>query len=97
MLSNNSNKQGVKYLIRNNVTNMFTKMISEGKATIRFSEPAHDLLVHCGDVVQLKSFLMVLKKVMDGKEGTNLTLSALQPVSSKQIEGPKKKLTGMAL
>ena len=92
MLSNNTNKQGVKYNIKNNVTQMFTKMINEGKATIRFADPAHDLCIKCDDIVQLKSFLMVLKKIADGKDVQNLTLSALQPVSTKQLEGPKKKL-----
>ena len=92
MLSNNTNKQGLKYNIKNNVTQMFTKMINEGKATIRFADPAHDLCIKCDDIVQLKSFLMVLKKIADGKDVQNLTLSALQPVSTKQLEGPKKKL-----
>jgi len=92
MLSNNSNKQGVKYIIKNNVSNFFTKMINEGKSTIRFNEPPHDICIKCDDILQLKSFLMVVKKVMDGKDCEKLTLSALQPVSTKQIEGPKKKL-----
>ena len=35
MLSNLSNKAGVKYLIKDNVGNLFTRMIGEGKATIR--------------------------------------------------------------
>ena len=37
MLSNLSNKAGVKYLIKNNVGNLFTRMIGEGKATIRYT------------------------------------------------------------
>ena len=93
MLSNNSNKQGVKYLIKNNIETMFTKMINEGKSTIRFKDPPHDLCIKCDDKLQLKSFLMIVKKVMDGKGAENLTLSALQPVSTKQLEGPKKKLS----
>ena len=93
MLSNISNKQGVKYVIKNNVSNFFTKMINEGKSTIRFVEPPHDICIQSDDKLQLKSFLMVVKKVMDGKDTEKLTLSALQPVSTKQIEGPKKKLT----
>ena len=92
MVSNNVNKQGVKYVIKNNVGNMFTKLINEGKSTVRFNDPPHDLCIKCDDKLQLKSFLMVIKKVMDGKEIQNLTLSALQPVSTKQLEGPKKKL-----
>ena len=38
MLSNLSNKAGVKYLIKDNVGNLFTRMIGEGKATIRFTK-----------------------------------------------------------
>ena len=38
MLSNSSNKAGVKYLIKDNVSNLFTRMIGEGKATIRYQE-----------------------------------------------------------
>jgi len=93
MLSNNTNKQGVKYLIKNNISNFFTKMINEGKSTIRFTEPPHDICIKSDDILQLKSFLMVIKKVVDGKDCGKLTLSALQPVSTKQIEGPKKRLT----
>jgi len=92
MVSSNANKQGVKYLIKDNVGNMFTKMVNEGKSTIRFNDPPHDLCIKCDDVLQLKTFLMALKKVIDGKGLDKLTLSALQPVSTKQIEGPKKKL-----
>ena len=38
MLSNLSNKAGVKYLIKDNVGNLFTRMIGEGKATIRYND-----------------------------------------------------------
>ena len=38
MLSNLSNKAGVKYPIKDNVTNLFTRMIGEGKATIRYQK-----------------------------------------------------------
>jgi len=93
MLSNNTNKAGVKYIIKNNIGNIFTKMINEGKSTIRFNDPPHDICIKGEDIIQLKSFLMVIKKVMDGKDCAKLTLSALQPVSTKQIEGPKKKLS----
>ena len=93
MLSNNTNKAGVKYLIKDNVGNIFTKMIGEGKATLRFLEPAHDLCIQCDDKVQLKSFLLLVKRCMDGADLAKLPLSALQPASSSQIEGPKRKLS----
>jgi len=92
MITSNANKQGTKYLIKNNVGNVFTKMINEGKTTVRFKDPPHDICIKGEDVLQVKSFLMGLKKVMDGQGIDKLTLSALQPVSTKQIEGPKKKM-----
>ena len=58
-------------------------------------------------MVQLKSFLILVKfsvsikkqsmpikvkKCMDGKDLSKLPLSALQPATTSQIDGPKKKL-----
>ena len=93
VITNNSNKSGVQYHIKNNVETIFTRMVSEGKCTVRFRQPRHDLCIKCEDVVQLKSFLLIIKKVMDGKDSEGLTLSALQPVTSKQLKGPETKLT----
>ena len=93
VITNNSNKSGVHYHIKNNVETIFTRMVQEGKCTIRLKQPRHDLCIKCEDVVQLKSFLMVIKKVMDGKDSEGLTLSAIQPVTSKQLKGPETKLT----
>ena len=93
LLSNNSNKSGTKYHIKNNIDNIFVRMVSEGKCTIRFREPPHDLCIKCDEVSMLKGFLMIVKKTMDGKLSDDMRLSAIQPVSSKDIEGPKKKLT----
>jgi LRR-repeat protein 1 len=91
MVSNAQNKQGCKYLIQNNIQTVFTKMVSEGKTTIRLKEPDHDICIK-GDVIEVKSFLSVLKKVLGGHDVDKLTLSSLQPLSSKQISGPKRKL-----
>ena len=93
VMTNNSNKSGVQYHIKNNVETIFTRMVSEGKCTVRFKQPRHDLCIKCEDVVPLKSFLLIIKKVMDGKDSEGLTLSALQPVTSKQLKGPETKLT----
>jgi len=86
------NKQGTKYPIQKNIEQVFTKLVNEGKTTIRFKEPQHDLCIK-GDPIEVKSFLSVLKKVLNGKEIDKLSLSALQPLSNKQITGPKRKLT----
>lgn len=58
--STRSNKQGVKYKIKNNIRKVFTKFINNGKATISLIEPCHDLIIQ-SDAIQLKSFLNVLK------------------------------------
>jgi len=92
MLSNNTHKAGVKYLIKDNVGALFTRMLKEGKATIRFLEPPHDLCIQCSDQVQLKSFLLMVRRCQEGKDLGRLPLSALQPASAAQIEGPKRRL-----
>ena len=37
--------QGCKYLIQNNISAVFTKLVNEGKTTIRLKEPEHDLCI----------------------------------------------------
>jgi len=92
MVTNAQNKQGTKYPIQRNIEQVFTKLVNEGKTTIRFKEPDHDLCIK-GDPIEVKSFLSVLKKVLNGQDVDKLSLSALQPLSNKQITGPKRKLT----
>ena len=93
LVSSASNKTGTRYHIKDNIEHIFVRMVSEGKCTLRFKDPPHDLCLKCENVSLLKGFLMIVKKTMDGKESGDMTLSAIQPVSSKDIEGPKKKLT----
>jgi len=92
MLTNAQNKQGNKYMIQNNIGNIFMKLVNEGKFTIRFKQPEHDLCVK-GDVIEIKSFLSVLKKVYSGQDLHKITLSTLQPLSTNQLNGPKRKLS----
>lgn len=54
------NKQGTKYKVDDNISQVFIKFINEGKATIRFIEPPHDLIIQA-DAIQLKSFIHILK------------------------------------
>jgi len=91
MVTNSQNKQGVKYLIQNNIEQVFTRLVNEGKTTIRLKEPNHDIAVK-GDPIEVKGFLSMLKKVLSGKGLEKLTLSSLQPLSNKQLSGPKRKL-----
>jgi len=93
MLYTAQNMSGVKYTIKDNIKTVFTKFIKEGKATVRLHKPPIDLLISKADLMELKSFLIALKKVLDGKDLEGLTLSALQPASAKQVAGPKTKMT----
>ncbi|XP_053989160.1 leucine-rich repeat protein 1 [Hylaeus volcanicus] len=84
------NKQGVRYKINCNVSQIFTKFINEGKATIRFLEPPHDLVIQ-SDIIQLKSFIHTLKLALSKKVNLSvLTISNLNPKSLSAI--PKIKV-----
>ncbi len=58
------NKNGAKYKINADNLQVFTKFVAEGKATIRFKEPAQDIFVSTKDVVQLKAFLVAMRSVL---------------------------------
>ena len=94
------NRSGVKYAVRKNIEAIFTKFVDDGKATLRFIKPQHDLCIKKADVVQLKAFLTVVKQVLSLKanddEGLDklikLNCSALCPASTNQVAKSKTKL-----
>ncbi|XP_055542857.1 leucine-rich repeat protein 1 [Wyeomyia smithii] len=69
MLITNSNKSGTKYNIKKNISKIFTRFLSEGKVTISFHIPEHDVQIK-SEVVQLTGFLKVLKTVLTGGQAT---------------------------
>lgn len=66
MLFNSNNKNGTKYMLKENLEQVFTKFVSEGKSTLRFKEPPHDIFVQ-GDPIQLKCFLKTLRLALQKK------------------------------
>ncbi|XP_055607698.1 leucine-rich repeat protein 1 [Uranotaenia lowii] len=66
MLITNANKSGTQYAIKNNIGKVFTRFLSDGKATISFKIPDQDMQIKC-DTVQLSGFLKVLKSVVSGE------------------------------
>lgn len=58
------NKNGTKYKIKC-MKQVFVKCLNEGKVTLRFEEPAHDLCIK-SEVIQLKSFMRLLKSCVTG-------------------------------
>lgn len=57
---NQLNKSGRRYKVKLNVTKVFTKFLHDGKATISFKEPPHDLLIQC-DKIRLLAFMSSLR------------------------------------
>lgn len=70
---------------------MFVKFVNEGKATIRFKEPEHDLAIKC-DSLQLKGFLKTLKLGLDGIHSHQLSKLNTCNLQTKKLKPIKTKL-----
>lgn len=91
ILFNSQHKTGTKYKIKGNISQILSRFISEGKATIQFKDPQHDLYIQ-SDVIQLKSFLHLVKKVLENKiNPKDITASSMSvtAVAPKDI-APRK-------
>ncbi|XP_023944674.2 leucine-rich repeat protein 1 [Bicyclus anynana] len=82
------NKTGTKYKVKC-IKQVFVKCLNEGKVTLRFEEPPHDLCIK-SEVIQLKSFMRLLKSCITG-DTKDLKLSNLSSigVTSKDIAPTK--------
>lgn len=68
--------------MRKNIEQIFTRFVEEGKATVRFKNPPHDICIIC-DPLQLKLFLRTLKLALEGNVSTkSLMLSCITSTSS---------------
>lgn len=66
------NKTGTKYKVKG-LKQVFVKCLNEGKATLRFEEPPHDLCIK-SEAIQLKCFMRLLKSCITGDtKGLQLT------------------------
>ncbi|XP_049871659.1 leucine-rich repeat protein 1 [Pectinophora gossypiella] len=82
------NRTGVKYKVKS-LKQAFVKCLNEGKATLRFEDPPHDLCIKC-EAIQLKCFMKLLKQCITG-DTKGLRLSDLSNISvtSKDIAPTK--------
>ena len=87
-LASSRNKAGVKYKITKNIEQIFSKFLSQGKLTIRFIKPPHDLCLS-GDIKQLEKVLNVVKGDSKPIKGT---LCPLLVNSTNKVVIPKTKL-----
>lgn len=88
-LASSRNKAGIKYKISKNIEQIFSKFLSQGKLTIRFIQPPHDLCLS-GDVKQLEKLLNVVKG--DNKSVNKGILCPLLANSNNKVVIPKTKL-----
>ncbi|TGZ57352.1 leucine-rich repeat protein 1 [Temnothorax longispinosus] len=65
-LQTRQKKQGTRYQIVNNVEQVFTKFIADGKVTIRLTRPCHDLIIQSTSI-HVKSFIHVLNLIRNAQ------------------------------
>ncbi|XP_011881455.1 PREDICTED: leucine-rich repeat protein 1-like [Vollenhovia emeryi] len=63
-LQTRQNKQGIKYRIVDNIEQVFTRFLADGKITIRLTQPCHDLIIQ-SNTIQLKNLLHILNRLRD--------------------------------
>ncbi|XP_069702522.1 leucine-rich repeat protein 1-like isoform X1 [Periplaneta americana] len=85
------NKLGTKYKVKKNIEQVFTRFVNEGKATIRFKNPPHDICIKC-DSLQLKCFLRTLKLGLEEKISPKALMLSNITTTSKLPSIPKTKL-----
>ena len=87
------NKEGVKFLIKNNIQQVFTRFLKEGKATIQVKMPEIDLHIDKAHPMELKSLLNAVKIAHQGESLAGLgVLSSLTPAKLKHVQKPVTKL-----
>lgn len=87
ILFTSQDSTGRKYDITGNIKMILTRFIHEGKCTIQFKQPEHDFYINA-DVIQLKGFLHLLKRLLANKlTEKEITLSsiAVTPIKTKDI------------
>ncbi|XP_072938375.1 leucine-rich repeat protein 1 [Epargyreus clarus] len=84
------NKTGIKYRIKC-LKQVFVKCLSEGKATLRFEDPPHDLCIK-SEVLQLKCFMKLLKSCITN-DTKDLKISDLCNISVTVKDNAPTKLT----
>jgi LRR-repeat protein 1 len=76
--------------VKKNIEQVFTRFLNEGKATIRFKDPPHDMCIRC-DSLQLKLFLRTLKLGLEEKVPTKTLMLSSINTAAKVPPIPKTK------
>ncbi|XP_044292319.1 leucine-rich repeat protein 1 isoform X2 [Varanus komodoensis] len=78
--------------LKENIEQLFTKFVEEGKATVRLREPAVDVCISKANVRQLKAFLSAAKLAHQGASEETLPLSTLVTPKASEVEKPKTRM-----
>lgn len=95
ILFSGQNNNGTKYPLKDNIKQVLTRFVNEGKCTIQLKNPEHDICMQ-GDAIQIKGFLHLLKRAIEGKiSPKELTFSSMSvtPVKAKDIAPTKLVIT----
>ncbi|KAG8126712.1 hypothetical protein E2320_021785 [Naja naja] len=93
LVSTARHRPGAKYQLRENIDQLFTKFVDEGKATLRLKEPAVDICLSKANVSELRTFLYAVKLAHQGTKEETLPLSKLVSPKASEVEKPKTKMT----
>ncbi|KAM8920925.1 leucine-rich repeat protein 1 [Pelodytes ibericus] len=86
-------KAGSRYKLHENIEQLFTKFLDEGKATIRLKEPAVDICVSKADKCPLKTFISAVGLENKGTDSNRAALlSRLLPAKTSEIEKPRVRM-----
>lgn len=71
-----------KYSLKHNPTKVFTRCMNEGRVTISFGHPAHDLFIQ-GEVLHLSRFVDTLNACLTGEAGA-LPLASFEYTEARE-------------
>ncbi|KAM9294306.1 leucine-rich repeat protein 1 [Gastrophryne carolinensis] len=92
MICTLKDKAGSRYKLQENIENLFSKFVNEGKATIRLKEPAVDVCLSKADTCNLKNFLSAVGLAHRGTDANPVPLTRLIPAKTSEIEKPRAKM-----
>ncbi|KAG8449179.1 hypothetical protein GDO86_016016 [Hymenochirus boettgeri] len=92
MICTLKDKAGSRYKLENNIEQLFTKFLGEGKATIRLKEPALDICLSKAEMCSLKNFVSIVGLANKGSDAGTPLLSQLIPAKTSEIEKPRAKM-----
>ncbi|XP_003792216.1 leucine-rich repeat protein 1 isoform X1 [Otolemur garnettii] len=91
LVSTLKDRRGTRYKLTENIEQLFTKFVDEGKATVRLKEPPVDICLSKANSSSLKGFLSAVKLAHRGCD-VEAPLSLLTPVKTSEFEKFKTKM-----